>query len=115
MNIMQGKKGVIFGVSNKHGIAYAIAQKLFEEKGYEDKNAILQWNERSSTNINILRTIPAKANFFSRNALSDFEISRRFGNQFSCGFRIDHAAGFNICLRRNNIGFHQKIIFCLWL
>ena len=30
MNIMQGKKGVIFGVSNKHGIAYAIAQKLFE-------------------------------------------------------------------------------------
>ena len=31
MNIMQGKKGVIFGVSNKHGIAYAIAQKLFDE------------------------------------------------------------------------------------
>ena len=28
---MQGKKGVIFGVSNKHGIAYAIAQKLFDE------------------------------------------------------------------------------------
>ena len=31
MSIMEGKKGVIFGVSNKHGIAYAIAQKLFEE------------------------------------------------------------------------------------
>lgn len=27
---MEGKKGVIFGVSNKHGIAYAIAQQLHE-------------------------------------------------------------------------------------
>ena len=27
---MDGKKGVIFGVSNKHGIAYAIAQQLHE-------------------------------------------------------------------------------------
>lgn len=30
MTLMQGKKGIIFGVSNKRGIAYAIAQKLFE-------------------------------------------------------------------------------------
>ena len=31
MNLMQGKKGVIFGVSNTHGIAYGIAKQLFEE------------------------------------------------------------------------------------
>ncbi len=29
MNVMTGKKGVIFGVSNKHGIAYGIASELF--------------------------------------------------------------------------------------
>ena len=29
MDLMKGKKGVIFGVSNTHGIAYAIAQQLF--------------------------------------------------------------------------------------
>ncbi len=28
MNLMEGKKGVIFGVSNKHGIAYGIANEL---------------------------------------------------------------------------------------
>ena len=28
---MTGKKGIIFGVSNTHGIAYAIAQQLFNE------------------------------------------------------------------------------------
>ena len=28
MDLMKGKKGVIFGVSNSHGIAYAIAQQL---------------------------------------------------------------------------------------
>ena len=27
---MEGKKGVIFGVSNTHGIAYAIARQLYE-------------------------------------------------------------------------------------
>ncbi len=31
MGIMSGKKGIIFGVSNKRGIGYAIAQKLFDE------------------------------------------------------------------------------------
>ena len=31
MGLMTGKKGIIFGVSNTHGIAYAIAQRLFEE------------------------------------------------------------------------------------
>tara|TARA_A100001015_G_scaffold319360_1_gene442005 strand:- start:3846 stop:4649 length:804 start_codon:yes stop_codon:yes gene_type:complete len=31
MGIMSGKKGIIFGVSNKRGIAYSIAQKLFDE------------------------------------------------------------------------------------
>lgn len=31
MGIMQGKKGIIFGVSNTHGIAYAIAKQLFDE------------------------------------------------------------------------------------
>lgn len=30
MKLMEGKKGVIFGVSNTHGIAYAIAKQLFE-------------------------------------------------------------------------------------
>lgn len=30
MNLMKGKKGVIFGVSNQRGIAYAIAQQLYE-------------------------------------------------------------------------------------
>lgn len=30
MNLMDGKKGLIFGVSNTHGIAYAIAKQLFE-------------------------------------------------------------------------------------
>lgn len=30
MKLMEGKKGVIFGVSNKHGIAYGIAKELFE-------------------------------------------------------------------------------------
>ena len=30
MELMKGKKGVIFGVSNTHGIAYAIAKQLFE-------------------------------------------------------------------------------------
>ena len=31
MGLMSGKKGIIFGVSNKRGIAYAIAQKLYDE------------------------------------------------------------------------------------
>ena len=31
MNLMQGKKGIIFGVSNTHGIAYGIAKQLFDE------------------------------------------------------------------------------------
>lgn len=31
MNLMKGKKGVIFGVSNTHGIAYGIAKQLFDE------------------------------------------------------------------------------------
>jgi len=31
MGLMTGKKGLIFGVSNNHGIAYAIAKQLFEE------------------------------------------------------------------------------------
>ena len=31
MGLMQGKKGIIFGVSNTHGIAYAIAKQLFDE------------------------------------------------------------------------------------
>ncbi|MBT5855850.1 enoyl-ACP reductase [bacterium] len=31
MGLMKGKKGIIFGVSNKRGIAYAIAQKLHEQ------------------------------------------------------------------------------------
>ncbi len=30
MTLMQGKKGIIFGVSNKRGIAYAIAQQLYD-------------------------------------------------------------------------------------
>ncbi|MBO7672508.1 enoyl-ACP reductase [bacterium] len=30
MDLMKGKKGLIFGVSNTHGIAYAIARQLFE-------------------------------------------------------------------------------------
>lgn len=29
MSLMEGKKGVIFGVSNKHGIAYGIANELY--------------------------------------------------------------------------------------
>lgn len=31
MGIMTGKKGIIFGVSNTHGIAYGIAQQLYNE------------------------------------------------------------------------------------
>ena len=31
MGIMQGKKGIIFGVSNAHGIAYGIAKQLFDQ------------------------------------------------------------------------------------
>lgn len=31
MGLMSGKKGIIFGVSNTHGIAYAIAQQLHAE------------------------------------------------------------------------------------
>ena len=31
MGLMTSKKGIIFGVSNTHGIAYAIAKQLFEE------------------------------------------------------------------------------------
>ena len=30
MGIMTGKRGVIFGVSNTHGIAYGIAKQLYE-------------------------------------------------------------------------------------
>ena len=30
MDLMKGKKGIIFGVSNTHGIAYAIAKQLFD-------------------------------------------------------------------------------------
>ena len=30
MKLMEGKKGLIFGVSNTHGIAYAIARQLYE-------------------------------------------------------------------------------------
>lgn len=29
---MKGKKGIIFGVSNKHGIANAIAEQLYKEE-----------------------------------------------------------------------------------
>ena len=29
--LMEGKKGILFGVSNKFGIAYAIAEKLKEQ------------------------------------------------------------------------------------
>ena len=29
--LMNGKKGIIFGVSNTHGIAYGIAKELFEQ------------------------------------------------------------------------------------
>lgn len=31
MSLMQGKKGVIFGVSNQRGIAYGIAEELFKQ------------------------------------------------------------------------------------
>lgn len=31
MGLMTGKKGLVFGVSNNHGIAYAIAKQLFDE------------------------------------------------------------------------------------
>ena len=31
MRLMEGKKGVIFGVSNQRGIAYGIAQQLHEQ------------------------------------------------------------------------------------
>ena len=31
MRLMEGKKGVIFGVSNKHGIAYGIASELYNQ------------------------------------------------------------------------------------
>ena len=31
MKLMEGKKGIIFGVSNKHGIAYGIANELYKE------------------------------------------------------------------------------------
>lgn len=31
MGLMSGKKGVIFGVSNTHGIAYGIAKQLYDE------------------------------------------------------------------------------------
>ena len=31
MGLMTGKKGVVFGVSNTHGIAYGIAKQLFEQ------------------------------------------------------------------------------------
>lgn len=31
MGIMEGKKGLIFGVSNKHGIAYGIANELYKQ------------------------------------------------------------------------------------
>ena len=30
MDLMKGKKGIIFGVSNTHGIAYGIAKQLFD-------------------------------------------------------------------------------------
>ena len=30
MKLMEGKRGVIFGVSNTHGIAYGIAKQLYE-------------------------------------------------------------------------------------
>ncbi len=31
MKLMEGKRGIVFGVSNKWGIAYAISQSLFEQ------------------------------------------------------------------------------------
>jgi len=33
MGIMEGKKGIIFGVSNKFGIANAIAEQIYKEGG----------------------------------------------------------------------------------
>ena len=33
MGIMDGKKGIIFGVSNKHGIANAIAEQIYAAGG----------------------------------------------------------------------------------
>ena len=31
MGLMSGKQGIVFGVSNKRGIAHAIAEKLHEQ------------------------------------------------------------------------------------
>ncbi len=33
MDLMKGKKGLIFGVSNTHGIAYGIAKEIYEAGG----------------------------------------------------------------------------------
>ena len=33
MKLMEGKKGIIFGVSNSRGIAYSIAKQIYEAGG----------------------------------------------------------------------------------
>ena len=38
--LMNGKKGIIFGVSNTHGIAYGIAKELFEAESQEARKNV---------------------------------------------------------------------------
>ena len=56
MGLMTGKKGIIFGVSNTHGIAYAIAQRLFEEGA---DIPIELWDEKIGDSINYLLLLTA--------------------------------------------------------
>ena len=54
MDLMKGKKGVIFGVSNTHGIAYAIAKQLYEagaKIGEEPDMILLRRQARTVVNV----------------------------------------------------------------
>ena len=43
MGLMTGKKGIIFGVSNKRGIGYAISKKLFDEGAEIGAPKYMEW------------------------------------------------------------------------
>ena len=56
MDLMKGKKGLIFGVSNTHGIAYGIAKEIYEA-GQKAVNCIEFNNDLKLAFLNIRKNI----------------------------------------------------------
>ena len=84
MGIMEGKKGIIFGVSNKHGIANAIAEQIHKEGGeiaftyanevMEKRNTKIEKNvilKGMVTNAPMAQAVEGLTAFVEKEGLSD--------------------------------------------